>query len=477
MLGRGKSYATVLNEEHKVGVFALIEDVLIVFVTGGGSSNADLDKKAVSINLIRQKYWLHAIAPFKAGAQHSLSPVAAKNCDDADSTFLVVGRSNPDRDGKFFVKGESLDLLAPGKQIGDLEQRAARLVTNRSPLRVKTGPDDPETRLPGYPEQRTSPDRPSWSGLRRLRSRKRVACGGFCTSGINRVAEGPATRRATVQLCNLVTTSISAQGRSKLSSTQPIRFTDGAAYERFMAPWSRSAGSLFLDWLAQGPDLAWVDVGCGNGAFTELILARSAPSSVCAIDPSEAQIEAARQRISARLVEFSIGDAMTLPYEDARFDVGVMALVLFFVPNPNKGAAELARVTRPGGAVASYTWDVLRGGTPTQPLWEELQALGKPLVRPPSSDISRFEMLKALWAELGIRDVETRELVVERKFVNFDDYWLSMVISSPSGIVEKLSDAESMELKRRLRARLPASATGEITVHSWATAIKGRKAV
>jgi len=86
-------------------------------------------------------------------------------------------------------------------------------------------------------------------------------------------------------------------------------------------------------------------------------------------------------------------------------------------------------------------------------------------------------MLKALWAELGIRDVETRELVVERKFVNFDDYWLSMVISSPSGIVEKLSDAESMELKRRLRARLPASASGEITVHAWATAIKGRKAV
>jgi hypothetical protein len=151
MLGRGKSYATVLNEEHKVGVFALIEDVLIVFVTGGGSSNADLDKKAVSINLIRQKYWLHASAPFKAGAQHSLSPVAAQNCDDADSTFLVVGRSNLDRDGKFFVKGESLDLLAPGKQIGNLEQRAARLVTNRSPLRVNLDRNGLAATCPVYP--------------------------------------------------------------------------------------------------------------------------------------------------------------------------------------------------------------------------------------------------------------------------------------------------------------------------------------
>lgn len=261
-----------------------------------------------------------------------------------------------------------------------------------------------------------------------------------------------------------------------MSSLEPIKFTDGAAYERFMAPWSRSAGAVFLDWLAPGPGLAWVDVGCGNGAFTELILATSAPSSVCAIDPSDAQIETARQKLSAKKVELSIGDAMALPYDGARFDVAVMALVLFFVPDPCKGASEMLRVTRPGGMVASYTWDILRGGTPTQPLWEELDALGRPAARPPSADVSRFEALKALWAELGLREIETRELVVERTFVNFEDYWLSMVVSSPTGIVGKLSDTERAELKRRLQDRLPASATGEITVHASATAIKGRKA-
>ncbi len=261
-----------------------------------------------------------------------------------------------------------------------------------------------------------------------------------------------------------------------MSTPEPIKFTDGAAYERFMAPWSRSAGALFLDWLAPGPDLAWVDVGCGNGAFTEMILAGAAPSHVSAIDPSEAQIVAAQQRISAKQVELSVGDALALPYDDARFDAAIMALVLFFVPDPKRGAAELVRVTKPGGMVASYTWDITRGGTPTQPLWEELDAMGQPTARPPSADVSRFAALKALWAELGLRDVETRELVVERTFANFDDYWLSMVVSSPTGIVGKLSDAESAELKRRLQDRLPASATGAITVHAWATAIKGRKA-
>ncbi|MBR0789849.1 methyltransferase domain-containing protein [Bradyrhizobium manausense] len=261
-----------------------------------------------------------------------------------------------------------------------------------------------------------------------------------------------------------------------MSSPAPIKFTDGTAYERFMSPWSRSAGTLFLDWLARGSGLAWADVGCGNGAFTELILAKSAPASVCAVDPSDGQIATARQKFSTKPVELSIGDAMALPYDANRFDVAVMALALFFVPDARKGASELVRITKPRGVVASYTWDIVRGGSPTQPLWEEMDGLGKPALRPPSADVSRFEALKRLWAELGLRDVETRELVVQRTFADFEDYWISMVVSSPSGPLGRLSNAESEELKRRLQARLPASATGEITVHAFATAIKGRKA-
>ena len=102
--------------------------------------------------------------------------------------------------------------------------------------------------------------------------------------------------------------------------------------------------------------------------------------------------------------------------------------------------------------------------------------LGKEPARPPSADVSRFEALKALWAEVDIVDVETREFVVQRTFANFDDYWLCMVVSTPTRIADGLSDVESSELKRRLQARLPASASGEITIHAWATAIKGRKA-
>ena len=71
---------------------------------------------------------------------------------------------------------------------------------------------------------------------------------------------------------------------------QQIRFDDGAAYERMMGVWSRLAGEIFLDWLAPRNGLKWVDVGCGNGAFTELIVARNAPAEVSGVDPSDGQL-------------------------------------------------------------------------------------------------------------------------------------------------------------------------------------------
>lgn len=55
---------------------------------------------------------------------------------------------------------------------------------------------------------------------------------------------------------------------------------------------------------------------------------------------------------------------MALPFSDASFDAAVMSLVIFFVPEPARGVAEMARVVRPGGVVAAYVWDVMGGGLP-----------------------------------------------------------------------------------------------------------------
>src|SRR4051794_1483418 len=144
--------------------------------------------------------------------------------------------------------------------------------------------------------------------------------------------------------------------------TSPIRFEDGAAYERGIGAWSQLAGRQFLDWLAPPPGQRWIDIGCGNGAFTSLILQRCSPSEVQAVDPSAGQLAYASSRPDARGATFLTGDAMALPFEDARFDAAVMALVIFFVPEPRRGVAEMVRVVRPGGLIAAYAWDILNGG-------------------------------------------------------------------------------------------------------------------
>src|SRR5678816_1759692 len=96
-------------------------------------------------------------------------------------------------------------------------------------------------------------------------------------------------------------------------TTDQIRFEDGATYERYMGMWSQLAGETFLGWLAPRSGLRWLDVGCGNGAFTEMLLERCAPASVDGIDPSEKQLAYARTRLPSNLAQFRQGDAMALP--------------------------------------------------------------------------------------------------------------------------------------------------------------------
>src|SRR5215472_11684427 len=94
--------------------------------------------------------------------------------------------------------------------------------------------------------------------------------------------------------------------------------------------------------------LAMLDVGCGNGAFTELIIKRCAPAEVKGLDPSEAQIAYARTRPGARLAQFHQGDAQAMPFTDNAFDAVAMALVISFIPDPTKAIAEMARVVQTG---------------------------------------------------------------------------------------------------------------------------------
>ena len=256
---------------------------------------------------------------------------------------------------------------------------------------------------------------------------------------------------------------------------QRIRFDDGAAYERAMGKWSQLAGEIFLDWLAPSSGMRWIDVGCGNGAFTEILVERCAPAAVQGIDLSEGQLAFARTRSAARVAQFRQGDAMAQPFHDDTFDAAVMALVIFFVPDPANGVAEMVRVVCPGGTVAAYAWDILGGGFPHNAMQVEMRALGVTPLLPPNAPASRMEAMRDLWAGAGLDAVETREITVQRTFVDFDDFWtISLMASSIGPKVAAMASGDVELLKARVRARLPADAEGRITYSARANAVKGR---
>lgn len=253
-----------------------------------------------------------------------------------------------------------------------------------------------------------------------------------------------------------------------------IRFDDGAAYEQMMGIWSRFVGEVFLDWLRPPAGLRWIDIGCGNGAFTQLLAERCAPTEIQGIDPSEGQLAFARTRSSWGMAEFRQGDAMSLPFPKDRFDAAVMALVLVFVPDPAKGIGEMVRVVRPGGIVATYMWDMLGDGFPLDPILVEMRAMGLAPPRPPRIDASRMEALRTLWMDAGLDAVETREIPVQRTFADFDSFWTTKLKAPSIGpSVAAMASGDVEELKSRLRARLPADGEGRITYGARAHAIKG----
>ena len=260
-------------------------------------------------------------------------------------------------------------------------------------------------------------------------------------------------------------------------AASPIRFDDGAAYEQFMGVWSRLAGEEFLRWLAPEANARWADVGCGNGAFTALLLERCAAAEVQGIDPSEEQIAFARTRFAGAAARFQRGDAMALPWGDAAFDAAVMALVIFFVPDPPRSVAEMVRVVRPGGSVSAYAWDLLGGGFPYAMLQEEMAAIGSPPAWPPSAEASRLETMRSLWHGAGLVDVQTHVITVERTYADFESFW-TIARSGPrlSAAIAGMDDGKRDLFRARLRERLAADAHGRITCSARANAVRGRVA-
>jgi len=220
------------------------------------------------------------------------------------------------------------------------------------------------------------------------------------------------------------------------------------AYARRLAPLMADLGDV-----TAGSRV--VDVGCGPGALTNELVHRAGSESVAAVDPSESFVEAARQRNPG--VDVRRASAESLPFDDGSFDAALAQLVVQFMRDPVAGIREMARVTRPGGAVAACVWDHAGGTGPLSPLWDAAREL-----YPDAEDESRLPgtrrgQLGALFAAAGLHEVEESSLIASAPFETFDEWWEPFTLGvGPAGAyVARLDDEQRAELRERCRTRLP----------------------
>ena len=253
-------------------------------------------------------------------------------------------------------------------------------------------------------------------------------------------------------------------------------FDDGAAYERFMGRWSRAAGAIFLDWIAPPKDARWLDVGCGTGVFTELVLDRCSPATVIAIDPSAAQIELARGKPVAQRADFRIADAQALPFPDGAFDVVASALVMNFIPDRARALTEMRRVGRPGGVLAGFVWDFAGSTSPGSPLRRAMRRTGADVPNVPGTEASQLDAIHRLFAQAGLLEIASRAIDVTVSFPDFDDFWQSQTQSSnpTSKMIAALPESDRAKLIAAVRAELPAGPDGAFAYSARANAIKAR---
>jgi len=112
----------------------------------------------------------------------------------------------------------------------------------------------------------------------------------------------------------------------------------------------------FIARLELKPGVRLLDVACGSGNLA--IPAARAGAIVTGVDIATNLVEQARARAEAEGLKIQVdeGDAEDLPYDDASFDEVVTMFGAMFAPRPERVAAELVRVCRPGGRIAMANW-------------------------------------------------------------------------------------------------------------------------
>lgn len=228
----------------------------------------------------------------------------------------------------------------------------------------------------------------------------------------------------------------------------------GQTYDSFMGRYSVPLAEPFADAAGVSAGDTALDVGCGPGALTGVLVSRLGPNAVYACDPSPPFRDACAARHPGVVVE--LGRAESIPFEDHIVDHALAQLVLHFVSDPRKAATEMARVVQPGGSVAACVWDFADGMEMLRGFWDA--ALSIDPDAPDEARTLRFGRpgeIAELFASVALEDVVESTLSVASTYASFDELWDGLLAGvGPAGAYcVSLGDEDRERLRTALFVR------------------------
>ncbi|HEX8066481.1 MAG TPA: methyltransferase domain-containing protein [Thermoleophilaceae bacterium] len=249
--------------------------------------------------------------------------------------------------------------------------------------------------------------------------------------------------------------------------------TSADAYDRHVGRYGRSLARGLIETAGLPGDARVLDVGCGPGALTMALAEVVGPARVAAVEPSEPFAAACRARVPG--ADVRVATAERIPFDDDSFDATLSQLVVNFLPDAAAGAAEMRRVTRPGGTVCACVWDYADGMTLLRAFWDAAVALdperAAPLDEGRRMPHCRPGELERLWVEAGLLEVTVGPVVAVAAYDGFEDLWEPLPLGvGPSGAYcAALSEAGRDALREELRRRLGSPAGPfELSARAWA---------
>lgn len=248
-----------------------------------------------------------------------------------------------------------------------------------------------------------------------------------------------------------------------------MEFTAAAdKYDRFMGRYTRTLAPALADAAGVTGAMRVLDVGCGPGGLTDVLVARAGAENVAAIDPAPQFAGACRERHPD--ADVRVGVAEELPWPDDAFDATLSSLVIAFMQDADRGVREMARVTRPGGTVAACMWDIPGGGmTMLSTFWRAAHEID------PTAEGERMRPgvtpgdLADRFRRAGLEDVVEGTLDSHAGYADFDDFWEPFTYAvGPAGQYLADQPEEKRErLREACRATLPGDGAFTLTARAW----------